>query len=402
MASRALGGAVQSLYTRGDLDLLLASPVDRRAIIGVRMGSLAAMVAGEVALLVWPFANVFVLFGHFGWLRAYLLVPAMAMLATSVGLGVALVSFRTIGPRRTRVAMQVLAALVGMGMMLAIYMPQIMQPEGRPGGLPASAMALARHSGSFGEMLVVPARILLNGAMPTLVFALACTALIVATIQLAGEPIVRTLTGISGGGQRGRRSADDVVRFHGSFRVVVVLKELKLIARDPFLITQILQQNLMLLPMTFLLWRSHLGDLPLVWLAVIWLAAGIAGPLAWLTIQAEDAPDLLAAAPMSRAALVRVKLEAALLPALPVCAVPLFFLLATRPWYAICTSACAFGAALTHAALNMRNPVALRRDSFRKRHQGNFANVLLELLSLAFWLLACVGLAWLGTLIGWR
>ncbi len=39
MTSRALGSAVQTLYTRGDLDLLLSSPVDRRSVIGRAHGS---------------------------------------------------------------------------------------------------------------------------------------------------------------------------------------------------------------------------------------------------------------------------------------------------------------------------------------------------------------------------
>ena len=62
MLSRALNGVVQVLYTRADLDLLLSSPLAPNSIIGVRVGSVALTVALEVALLAWPFANVFVLF----------------------------------------------------------------------------------------------------------------------------------------------------------------------------------------------------------------------------------------------------------------------------------------------------------------------------------------------------
>ena len=41
MTARSLVGMVQAFYTRGDLDLLLSSPLDRKAIIGVRMGAVA-------------------------------------------------------------------------------------------------------------------------------------------------------------------------------------------------------------------------------------------------------------------------------------------------------------------------------------------------------------------------
>jgi ABC-2 type transport system permease protein len=405
MTSRALAGAVQSLYTRGDLDLLLSSPVDRRAIIGVRLGSLALAVALEVALLIFPFANVFVLFGHFAWFKAYLLVPGMAMLASSIGIWVTLLSFRTIGPRRTRVVVQVFAVLVGMAMMLAFYLPQMLQHGRRAGPFDGTIAMLARSPGGFRYLLATPAHWILQGFQPTLLFLAAATGLAALTVYLAGEPIVRSLTAITGGVTRRRRaSGTGTVQFHRSFRVMVVLKELKLIARDPFLIAQILRQSLLVLPMAFVLWRNRSpGGLPLPWLAVIWLAAGLAGPLSWLTILAEDAPDLLAVAPVTRATLVRAKLEAAMLPTLPVCALPLFALLPTRPWFAVCVSASAFGAALSNALINMRNPVAQRRDSFKTRHRGSGGSGLLELFSMMGWVLLCVALAWGGDrLLGWR
>ncbi len=405
MTSRALAGAVQSLYTRGDLDMLLASPVDRRAIIGVRLGTLVLAVMLEVALLIFPFANVFVLFGRFAWFKAYLLVPAMAMLASSIGIWVTLLAFRTIGPRRTRVVVQVFAVLVGMAMMLAFYLPQMFQHERHAGPFAGGVNMLAHTSGGFRYMLATPAHWVLQGFGPTVAFLVAAGALVVGTVMVAGEPLVRSLTAITGGGTRRRRAAaTGKVRFHGNFRAIVVLKELKLIARDPFLLAQILQQSLMVLPMVFVLWRSHTpGGLPLPWLSAIWLAAALAGPLSWLTILAEDAPELLASAPVSRAALVRAKLEAAVLPTVPICLAPLVFLLPTRPLFALSASVCAGGAALSSAVINMRNPVARRRADFRARRRGGGGSGLLELISMIFWVLLCLAVVWGGNrLAGWR
>jgi len=215
---------------------------------------------------------------------------------------------------------------------------------------------------------------------------------------------VRALTAVTGGGtRRVQRSAAGSERFSSNFRWVVVQKELKLVARDPFLIVQILQQSLMVLPMVVVLWRSHLGSgLSLAWLSVIWLAAAVSGPLSWLTITAEDAPDLLAAAPVSRASLVRAKIEAAILPTLPICVLPLIFVLRAHPWYAVCLTFCACCASLTHALLNMRNPTAKRRDTFKARYRGNGANALIEFVALFFWMGLCLLLTWLGTRVGWR
>jgi ABC-2 type transport system permease protein len=401
MVSRALAGAVQALYTRGDLDLLLSSPVDRRAVLGVRMAAIAATVTLEVALLVWPFANVFVLFGHFAWFKAYLLVPGMAMLATSIGLAVTLLCFRTIGPRRTRVVVQVLAALVGMGMMLAIYLPGMFSDNTAPG--PVGGLRMLASHADYRELLVAPAHWVADGAWPVILFFAAAAGLLVSVVHLTGERIVGALTGISGLAVRTARAATGAVRFHASFRRVIVQKELRLIARDPFLLTQILQQSLMVLPVAFGLWRARFGvDLPLAWLSVIWLAGGLAAPLSWLTLLAEDAPDLLASAPVTRAALMRAKLEAALLPVLPICVLPLCFLLGTHPWFGISTTLCSAGAAVSCAAINMGNPVAQRRDSFKTRHQGGGAHGLLVGLLMFFWMGIAALLIWIGTRLGWN
>lgn len=405
MTSRALAGAVQSLYTRGDLDLLLSSPVDRRAVIGVRTGTIALTVAMEIALLVFPFANVFVLFGRFAWFKAYLLVPGMAMLATSIGLAATLLSFRMFGPRRTRVVVQVMAVLVGTAMMLAFYLPSIFGDQGNANPYGGTVRALVTQSGVVRDSLLALAGWVGQGFLPTMVFLVGAALLLATSIHLLGDRIVAALVSATGGSASRRRASatHGTLRFRGGIRFTVVLKELKLIARDPFLIAQILQQSLFVLPMAFALWRMRFaGDLPLAWLSVVWLAAGLAGPLAWLTLLAEDAPDLLASAPVSRAALMRAKIEAALLPALPVCVLPLFFLLGSWPWYALCVSGSAFGASLTLAILNMRNPTKQKRDSFKTRHRGNGAHGLVEALAMFLWVGVAALLTWLGSLVGWR
>src|SRR5215813_10585014 len=73
-------------------------------------------------------------------------------------------------------------------------------------------------------------------------------------------------------------------------------------------------QMLYLLPPALLLWRSWGEDGALVVLVpVLVMAAGqLAGGLAWLAISGEDAPDLVATAPIPRRMIVRAKVEAVL------------------------------------------------------------------------------------------
>ena len=89
-------------------------------------------------------------------------------------------------------------------------------------------------------------------------------------------------------------------------------KEWTLLRRDPWLVSQTLMQILYLLPPAFLLWRSFEGGgALLVLVPVLVMAAGqLAGGLAWLAISGEDAPDLVATAPVPPRQIVRAKIEA--------------------------------------------------------------------------------------------
>jgi ABC-2 type transport system permease protein len=92
-------------------------------------------------------------------------------------------------------------------------------------------------------------------------------------------------------------------------------KEWTLLMRDPWLVSQTLMQILYLLPPALLLWRGY-GEgtgLLVVLVPVLVMAAGqLAGGLAWLAISGEDAPDLVATAPVPRGHIVRAKVEAVL------------------------------------------------------------------------------------------
>jgi ABC-2 type transport system permease protein len=92
-------------------------------------------------------------------------------------------------------------------------------------------------------------------------------------------------------------------------------KEWTLLRRDPWLVSQTLMQLLYLLPPALMLWRSYgeRTDALVVLVPVLVMAAGqLAGGLAWLAISGEDAPDLVATAPILSRHLVRAKVEAVL------------------------------------------------------------------------------------------
>ena len=90
-------------------------------------------------------------------------------------------------------------------------------------------------------------------------------------------------------------------------------KEWTLLRRDPWLASQTLMQLLYLLPPGLMLWRafgSHNDDLVLLVPVLVMAAGQLAGGLAWLAISGEDAPDLVATAPIPASWIVRAKMEA--------------------------------------------------------------------------------------------
>ena len=83
--------------------------------------------------------------------------------------------------------------------------------------------------------------------------------------------------------------------------------------RDPWLASQTLMQMLYLLPPALMLWRAfgaNSGDLVLLVPVLVMAAGQLAGGLAWLAISGEDAPDLVATAPVPAGFIIRAKIEA--------------------------------------------------------------------------------------------
>src|SRR5258708_19005911 len=90
-------------------------------------------------------------------------------------------------------------------------------------------------------------------------------------------------------------------------------EEWAVLRRDTWVVSQPLMEVLYLVPPAVLLWRNFGSrtDTLLLLVPVFVMAAGqLAGGLAWLAISGEDAPDLMATAPIEPAQVVRAKIEA--------------------------------------------------------------------------------------------
>ena len=148
-------------------------------------------------------------------------------------------------------------------------------------------------------------------------------------------------------------------------------KEWTLLARDPWLMSQTLMQILYLLPPALFLWHSfHSGtDAYVLMVPIMVMAAGhLGGNLAWLSISGEDAPDLVATAPISAQRIIWAKIEA-VMGAIAFIFAPLVTALAfasVRP--ALVASVGVLVAAASAMLIQLSFRTQARRSQFRHRH----------------------------------
>lgn len=393
MLSQGLKASIEVLFERGDLDLLLSSPLPSRSIFIVR---LAANVIGTASLylfLLAPFANVGLLIGQPRWLAIYPTVLGAAAVAASLSMLLTLGLVRLIGIRRTRVAAQVLGALVGALFFLLsqVYANSAGAMQRRLATWMGEHMAPGAALGP-DSLVWLPGRAVLGELAPQLGIAALGLAAFFLTANFTHGFFVR---GVQQAVSLVRNAAPPRngvrYRFGRGLSRTVMLKEWRLIARDPQLISQVLLQLLYMLPLCFMLVFKGKTMVPGLGASLTFLCTSLTTALAWLMIAAEDAPDLLRAAPAAPSTVARAKLAAAVLPALLLVAAPLAWVGWRQPLSALLLGVCVTGATVA-AALVVRwcaRPAA--RSDFRSRGKGNFLSHFFELGVSMAW----TGLSWI-------
>src|SRR3979411_1203721 len=143
MLSQAIESVTRVFYARADLDLIMSSPVALANVFSVRIAAIALSVIAMALLLSTPFVDVLVIGGGLRWFAAYGVVVAIGLSAAAVAIAVTIVLFHLIGPSRTRLVAQILAAIVGAGFVIALQIAAILSygPLSRVAGLTSDAAA---------------------------------------------------------------------------------------------------------------------------------------------------------------------------------------------------------------------------------------------------------------------
>src|SRR5256885_5528844 len=316
MLSQAIESVTRVFYARADLDLIMSSPIQLANVFSVRIAAIALSVTGMALLLSTPFVDVLVIGGGVRWFSAYGVVMAIGLSAAAVAIAVTIVLFRLIGPSRTRLAAQILAAIIGAGFVIALQIAAILSYSTLSRFAVLTSDAAAAFAPDPESIVWWPARAALGDGEALLLllaggFVLLGTSMAIFSPGF-GDIVVRGSVDGAPARQGSRATA-----FRASSRQQALRrKEFVLLRRDPWLVSQTLMQLLYLVPPALLLWRSFAdGSLAIVLITpVIALAAGqLAGGLAWLTISGEDAADLLASAPLPASRVIRAKIEVVLI-----------------------------------------------------------------------------------------
>ena len=389
MMSQAMESVTRAFYARSDLDLILSSPVASRRVFAVRIATMAASTVLMAVLLAAPFINILIWRGGLRWLSAYGVVVAVGAVAAGLSVALTVALFRSIGPKRTRLAAQIVAAIVGAFFVIGLQVAAILSYGTLSYFTFLKSDLLVSLVPAIESVVWWPARAVL-GDLTALIAVLSAGILLlglaIATFSARFGDHAVAAAGISDAGVMQRRRRNGFR--HVSPKAGLRRKEWTLLRRDPWLASQTLMQLLYLLPPGLMLWRafgSHNDDLVLLVPVLVMAAGQLAGGLAWLAISGEDAPDLVATAPIPASWIVRAKMEA-VTGSVAVVFLPFVMAMALASPRDALVAACGIGFAAASATLiQLWFRTQASRKHFRRRQTSSRVATFAEAFSSISW-----------------
>jgi ABC-2 type transport system permease protein len=388
MLSQAIESVTRVFYARADLDLIMSSPVSLTNVFSVRIAAIALSVTAMALLLSTPFVDVLVIGGGSRWLSAYGVVIAVGLSAAAVAIAFTLVLFRLIGPSRTRLVAQILAAIIGAGFVIALQIAAILSYGTLSRFAVLTSNAAAAWAPDADSIVWWPARATLGDA-EALLLLLACGLILLGVVMaIFSRQFAETAIRVSANATPAQQGSRATVFRTGSRQQALRWKEFALLRRDPWLVSQSLMQLLYLVPPALMLWRSFADSstaIVLITPVVVMAAGQLSGGLAWLTISGEDAADLVATAPLSASRVTRAKIEVVLI-AIGMVFAPLIAALAFASLLqALVTAVGVAIGTICATAIQLWFRVQARRSQFRRRQTSSRIATFAEAFSSIGW-----------------
>jgi ABC-2 type transport system permease protein len=393
MLSSSLRASVLALFERGDLDLLLSSPLPSRSIFTVRLSGVILACAALYLFLFGPLVHVGVALGSSAGSACMWRSLTTATLMACLGMLLTLALVRVLGARRTRVLAQVLSAIAGA---LLFLLSQSFSMMSQAGGSGAAERTMHRLASSPwlapDSALWLPGRAVLGEPLPALGMALLGIAAFALTVGRTHRFFVHGLQQAASTSRAlGKPAGEMRLQFRRSLFDTVVVKEWRLIARDPHLISQVLLQLVYLAPLLFLILRKNDAPGPAIGAGLALLCSSLTSSLSWIIVAAEDAPDLLQSSPAAGRTIGLAKLAASVMPPLLLVALPLLWMIVHAPLAGILIGFVVVGAVLCAALIVKLQARPGQRSDFKMRGKENFLCSMFEVVNTLCW----GGLGWL-------
>lgn len=389
MLSQAIESVTRTFYSRSDLELILSSPVNASRLFAVRIGAIALSVGVMSVFLFGPFVNVLIWQSGLRWLSAYGVIIAVSSVATALGTILTVSLFQTIGPKRTRLVAQIVAAIIGGAFVIGLQLAAMFSTRMASRFAFLRSQTVMAHVPGVHSILWLPARAALgNGLMLAAVMGVSAALLLVTMIVYAPRFAAYAITASSTSETSARANTRNRPLKIRSAASALRHKELVLLLRDPWLISQSFMQLLYLLPPAALLWQTFTfhGETGIILIPVLIMAAGqLAGGLAWLTISGEDAPDLVLTAPLPQSRIWRAKVEAVLECIAVVFAPFVLGLLLTEPRLALIAAGGIAASGASAAIIQLWFRSQAKRSQFRRRHTSSRIATISEAFSSITW-----------------
>lgn len=391
--NQCLGESVVVLYERGDLDLLLSSPVSSKAIFAARLLTVALSAFFGFCFFVVPGSVVAVLVGFPELLGVYPALVSLCLVAASLAMLVMLWVVRWVGARRARSMVQILNVLFTLLFVFAAQLPNFLLSSGTDfSGFLTRLQAWAAPGSVLASdsWLWFPARAMLLDPVSVVLTLGVSGAIAAVTVYALSQTFVQgTQQSVS---QKRSAPVGEGLRMKGGFNRVVLTKEWRTIRRHPYLISQVALQVALVVPLTWVMLQGSDGDSLMdigraANVALPFLAGQLAFVLTFVCVSGEEAADLLKSSPMSGGTFRRLKQLSALIPVwLLLSPAVVFLIFSGHAW--LSSVVAALGASIGSSFLRLWNsrPVAFG-EMFRQRKMGqsDFVMTLIEAFSPWAW-----------------
>jgi ABC-2 type transport system permease protein len=404
MLSQAMESVTRAYYARADLDLILSSPASSRRVFAVRTGATALTTVVLACLLASPIVNMLILADGAHWLAAYGVLASLGALSAAIAVVMTILLFRVFGARRTRLIAQIVAGIVGAGFVIGIQAVAILSYGSMSRFSILMSPELEALAPGLDSALWLPARGAIGDLAALAIVAIVGFGALFVVVQLSSKTFARMAIATAGV-STARVVRDATTRFiPATQKQALRRKEWKLLARDPWLLSQTLMQILYLVPPALFLWISYgqTAGTYVVVIPVLVMAAGqLAGGLAWLAISGEDAHDLVTTAPLHPDTVLIAKVEAVIAVIACIFSPVMFLIALTSLELAATTGIFIAVSAGSAVAIQLWFRTPQRRAMFRRRQIASRAATISEALSSIMWAGAAVLVAgdqWLAVL----